>query len=217
MVHCDFYVFLTEVLFGHSRWPTFIFPKVPGRTFFLNLSKFITFAAAPLVLTPFVRNRGLRGGGAAGGGGRQSLRGDQEGQVPEGQGPHLQRVRRGGGRPSVLGKGQMGSALMGSLRISCFSTEGLLGYSRWPTFIFPKVPGRTFFPNLSKFITFAAAPLVLTPFVRNQGTVTSRRARAAWRRGADWSASTSRASGWAGGVCRIHIYIYIYILVCNVM
>ena len=24
------------------------------------------------------------------------------------------------------------------------------------------------FPNLSKYITFAAAPLVLTPFVRNQ-------------------------------------------------
>ena len=32
-----------------------------------------------------------------------------------------------------------------------------------------KVPGRTFFPNLSKYITFAAAPSVLTPFVRNQG------------------------------------------------
>ena len=26
-------------------------------------------------------------------------------------------------------------------------------------------------PNLSKFITFAAAPLVLTPFVRNQGPI----------------------------------------------
>ena len=36
------------------------------------------------------------------------------------------------------------------------------------TIIFPKVPGRTFFPNLSKLITFAAAPLMLTPFVRNQ-------------------------------------------------
>ena len=29
--------------------------------------------------------------------------------------------------------------------------------------------GRIFFPNPSKFITSAAAPLVLTPFVRNQG------------------------------------------------
>ena len=32
------------------------------------------------------------------------------------------------------------------------------------------MPGRTFFTNLSKFISFAAAPLVLTPFVRNQET-----------------------------------------------
>ena len=30
------------------------------------------------------------------------------------------------------------------------------------------VPGRTFFPNLSNVITFAVAPFVLTPFVRNQ-------------------------------------------------
>ena len=29
-----------------------------------------------------------------------------------------------------FGKGQMGSALMGSLQISCFLTEGLFGYSR---------------------------------------------------------------------------------------
>ena len=35
-------------------------------------------------------------------------------------------------------------------------------------YITPRVPGRTSFPNLSKSITFAAAPLVLTPFVRNQ-------------------------------------------------
>ena len=28
---------------------------------------------------------------------------------------------------------------------------------------------RTFLPNLSKIVTFAATPLVLTPFVRNQG------------------------------------------------
>ena len=62
----------------------------------------------------------------------------------------------------------MGSALMGSLQFSCFLTEGLFGYSRQPTFIFPKVPGHTFFPNLSKILTVAAAPLVLTPFVRNQ-------------------------------------------------
>ena len=47
--------------------------------------------------------------------------------------------------------------------------EGSFGYSLKPSFIFPKVPGRPFFPNLSEITTFAAAPLVLTPSVRNQG------------------------------------------------
>ena len=47
----------------------------------------------------------------------------------------------------VLGKGQMGSALLGSLHISCFT--------------FPKVPGRTFFSAIcqSSLVTLAAAPL----------------------------------------------------------
>ena len=44
-------------------------------------------------------------------------------------------------------------------------------YSQTYTYIciytFPKVPGRTFFPWLPKIVTFAAAPLVRTPFVRN--------------------------------------------------
>ena len=31
---------------------------------------------------------------------------------------------------AILGKGQMGSTLMGSLRIPCFLTEGLFWYSR---------------------------------------------------------------------------------------
>ena len=53
----------------------------------------------------------------------------------------------------------MGSARMGSLRISYLLTEGLFGYSFYPIVIFP---------NLSELITFAAAPLVLTSFVRNQ-------------------------------------------------
>ena len=35
--------FLTERLFGYSRSPAFTFPKVPGRTFFHNLSKTFTF------------------------------------------------------------------------------------------------------------------------------------------------------------------------------
>ena len=67
-----------------------------------------------------------------------------------------------------FGKGQMGVSTKGVTALLCFSTKGPFGYSRQPTFIFPKVPGRTFFPNLPKFVTFAAAPLVLTPFVRNQ-------------------------------------------------
>ena len=52
--------------------------------------------------------------------------------------------------------------------ILCVLAEGLFGYSREPASIYPEVPGRTFFTNLSKIITFAAAPLVLTPFVCNQ-------------------------------------------------
>ena len=64
-----------------------------------------------------------------------------------------------------LGKGRMGSALMGSLQVSCLLTEGSFGCSRYPTCIFPKVPGRTFLPKLPKLTTFAAAPLASTPFV----------------------------------------------------
>ena len=41
--------------------------------------------------------------------------------------PEPHRVVRGHQRHSEMG--QMGSALMGSLQISCFSTEGLFGYS----------------------------------------------------------------------------------------
>ena len=84
-----------------------------------------------------------------------------------------------------LGKGQMGSARMGSLQIftsfdewgqhywgrcklDVFWQRDFLGTAVKPTFVFPKVPGRTFFPNLSEFVTSAAAPLVLTPFVCDQ-------------------------------------------------
>ena len=34
----------------------------------------------------------------------------------------------------------------------CFLTEDLFGYPRSPTFTFPKVLGRTFVPNPSKFV-----------------------------------------------------------------
>ena len=50
--------FLTEVLFGYSREPSFIFPKCQGVLFpQFESVKLIIFAAAPLVLTPFVRNQ----------------------------------------------------------------------------------------------------------------------------------------------------------------
>ena len=62
----------------------------------------------------------------------------------------------------------MGSALMGSAQFMFFDRD-FLGTPVNLIFIIRKVPGRTFFLNLSKFITFAAATLVLTPFVRNQG------------------------------------------------
>ena len=60
-------------------------------------------------------------------------------------------------------------------RFVCFLTEGLLGCSCELTCIFPRVPGRTFFPNLSKCDTFAAAPLVSTRFVSNQSRHTRSR------------------------------------------
>ena len=66
----------------------------------------------------------------------------------------------------VFGKGQMGSALMGSLHFLFFFDRDFLGTPvNSITFIFPKVPGRTF-PNLSKFITFAGAPFWPTSLLR---------------------------------------------------
>ena len=58
----------------------------------------------------------------------------------------------------ALGKGKMESALMRSLQIVCFLTEGLFGVLPLTCF---------YLPSLSKLIAFAAAPLVLIPFVRD--------------------------------------------------
>ena len=64
----------------------------------------------------------------------------------------------------------MGSALMGSPQNnSMFVDRGTFWVAPLTYFIFPKVLGRTFFPNGSKLMTFAAATLVLTPFVRGRG------------------------------------------------
>ena len=58
----------------------------------------------------------------------------------------------------------------GSLRFSCLLTGGTFWVLPLTCFYFisPKVPGHTSFPNLSKFGASAAAPLVLTTFVRNR-------------------------------------------------
>ena len=64
----------------------------------------------------------------------------------------------------------MGSALMVSPQIKGFLTEGPFGYSPLTYFYLPKSDSAYLFPNPSNFTTFAAAPLVLTPFVRNQYT-----------------------------------------------
>ena len=63
--------------------------------------------------------------------------------------------------------------------------DRLVGYSRQPTFFSPKSARAYLFPQSVKIITFAAAPLALTPFVRNQ------RERE-----------------------HVYIYIYIYVYVC---
>ena len=90
--------------------------------------------------------------------------------------PGHQRAAHAAVAPSVrvggrLGKGQMGSsALVGSLLILCFLTEGLLGTPVNMHLYSQKCQGVPFSPNLSKFTTFAAATLVSTPFVPNQPT-----------------------------------------------
>ena len=109
------------------------------------------------------------------------------------EGPRIPHPRApGSGTSPWLGKGRIRSALMGSMQISCFLTEGPFGHSRWPTFIFPKVPGRTFFPQSVKIYYFRYGPLVLTPFVHNQH---------------EPMASSAPPRCW----CYIYIYIYIYI------
>ena len=60
----------------------------------------------------------------------------------------------------VVGKGQTGSALKGSLRVSCFLTEGLFGESRESTFIFPKV---SVFPQSVRSHCFCSGPTSVDP------------------------------------------------------
>ena len=60
---------------------------------------------------------------------------------------------------------KMGSALIGSLRTSCFCCDrGTFWVFPLTYFYLPEAPGLTFCPNPSKIVTFAAVALVLTPF-----------------------------------------------------
>ena len=59
------------------------------------------------------------------------------------------------------------SALMGSLRLFCLFTEGLVGYQSVK--IYQHLSSlHTFYRNLTKLITSAATQLVLTPYVRSR-------------------------------------------------
>ena len=64
-----------------------------------------------------------------------------------------------------LGEGQLRSALIGSLHILSLFDGGTC----WVPIYQHLSIVRTFFPQPDKSMTFAAAPLVLTPFVRSQG------------------------------------------------
>ena len=88
-------------------------------------------------------------------------------------GPGYETAAYEGCRPLPLGKGQLGSALMGSLQINhVVSGRGTFWVLPLAYFYLPKVPGRTFLPTLSRLITFAAAPLVSTSFVTETETET---------------------------------------------
>ena len=79
----------------------------------------------------------------------------------------------------VLGKGQIGSALMGSLH--CIFVVFVDRETFWVLpltyFDHPKSARAHPFPQSVKIKYFCGGPLVLTPVVRNQGTLDSRTAR----------------------------------------
>ena len=72
-------------------------------------------------------------------------------------------------RGEVFGKGaKWGSALVWGdcNKNTCFLTEELFGVLPFTYVCLPKSVRVYLFPQFDKNITFAAAPLVLTPFVR---------------------------------------------------
>ena len=82
--------------------------------------------------------------------------------------PRPRRSRPGRGDVRTVRKGTNRVSTNGVTANFMFCDRGTFGVLPLTYLIFTKVSGRTFFPNLSKGITFAAAPLVLTPFVRNK-------------------------------------------------
>ena len=83
-------------------------------------------------------------------------------------------LRRTWGRKhTVLGgtrKGTNGLNSNGVTAFVLFVDRLLYGVLPLTYSYLPKSAGAFLFPNLPEFISFAAAPLVLTPFVRNQIT-----------------------------------------------
>ena len=61
-------------------------------------------------------------------------------------------------RASAFGKGQLGSALMGSLQIACLLTEGPFGYSRLTYFYLPRSARAYLFPQSVKTHYFLQRP-----------------------------------------------------------
>ena len=78
------------------------------------------------------------------------------------------------------------------------------------------MPGPTFFPDLSKLFTHAAAPLVLTPFVRSQKVLQGpRRGGGGGGRGGEEGARGSDRSRSLSLYIYIYVYsVYIYIYTC---
>ena len=73
-------------------------------------------------------------------------------------------------RVTLYRNGTTGSALMGHCKLHVVrqGDRGTFGVFPLIYFYFPKSAGAYLFPQSDEFLTFSAAPLVLTPFVHNQ-------------------------------------------------
>ena len=134
--------------------------------------------------------------------------------------PAVGRLRKGDYHGAIedFGRGQTGSALMGfqghGIGVSTnsgvaasfvFFDRGTFGGTPVNLLLSsPKVPGRTFFPNPSRVLTFsAAAPLVLNPFVHNQ---TSRRLPDKHTQGTRWPHTGHSFLQWRRFSCFFNLF-----------